>query len=141
MEIADLPHLIATLNGMTLVFLIAGYRFIRRGERSAHKKCMLTALGLAAGFLAVYLFYHFNSGFARFGGEGIIRPVYFTILIVHILGAMALVPLVPMTVFMAWKGTFPRHRRLARWTWPLWVYVSVSGVVVYVMAIHLYPYG
>ena len=102
---------------------------------------MLAALAISAAFLAVYLYYHANAGLARFGGEGVIRPIYFTILIAHIVMAVVIVPLVPAAVYLALRGRFERHRRLARWTLPVWLYVTVSGVVVYVMAVHLYPYG
>lgn len=140
MEISQIPHLLAGLNSLTVVMLIAGFIFIRRKNRSAHRACMLSAVSLAVLFLTVYVYYHANSGFAKFGGAGLIRPVYFTILIAHILGAVALVPLVPIALTRALRGKFDRHRRIARWTWPLWLYVSASGVVVYVMAIHIFPY-
>ncbi|HYN39294.1 MAG TPA: DUF420 domain-containing protein [Rhodospirillales bacterium] len=139
--VADLPHVNAALNAITIVFLGAGYYFIRNGQRGKHKACMLSAIAVSAAFLVSYLIYHFNSGLARFGGEGWIRPVYFTILIVHVLVAVVITVLVPITVVSALNGFFDRHRRIARWTWPLWMYVAVSGVVVYVMAVHLFPYG
>jgi uncharacterized membrane protein YozB (DUF420 family) len=139
--IADLPHVNATLNAVTIVFLAAGFYFIRSGEREKHKACMLAALAVSAAFLVTYLIYHFNSGLARFGGEGWIRAVYFTILIVHVIVAVIITVMVPITVWRALAGRFDRHRRIARWTWPLWMYVAVSGVVVYVMAVHLFPYG
>lgn len=139
--IADLPHVNAALNAVSIVFLAAGYRYIRRGEREKHKACMLGAIAVSAAFLVSYLIYHFNSGLARFGGEGLVRPVYFTILIVHVLAAVAITVMVPITAVRALAGRFDQHRRIARWTWPLWMYVAVSGVVVYVMAIHFYPYS
>jgi putative membrane protein len=138
--VSDLPHVIAALNGTSVAFLVAGYVFIRRGLRQRHRACMIAALVASAGFLLVYLAYKANSGFARFGGEGLVRPIYFSILSLHVVGAIALVPMVPLTVWRALKARFPAHRRIARWTWPLWVYVGLSGVVVYVMAIHLYPH-
>ncbi len=140
-EIGELTHVIAALNGASVLCLIAGFVLIRRGERAGHRAMMLGALALSAAFLVVYLYYKANSGFARFGGEGIVRPVYFTILSLHVLGAIALVPLVPLTVFRALSGQFSGHRKLARKTWPLWIAVGISGVVVYVMAVHLFPYG
>lgn len=138
--IQDLPHAIAALNALTSGFLAAGYVFIRRGDRTRHRRMMLSALATSATFLVVYVFYKLNSGFAKFGGEGLVRPVYFTILALHVVGAMAIVPLVPLTVWRAWRGKFDAHRRLARITWPVWMYVGVSGVVVYVMAVHMFPY-
>ena len=138
-QIADLPHVTATLNGITAVFLMAGYGFIRGGRRDSHRACMLGAVGASVLFLVVYLIYHFNAGLAQFGGEGAIRTVYFTILIAHVAIAIGIVPLVPLTLFRALGGRFAHHKRIARWTLPLWLYVSVSGIVVYVMALHLYP--
>lgn len=140
MTVQDLPHAIAGLNALSVLCLAAGYVFIRKGDRIRHRASMLAALAASAAFLAVYVVYKLNSGFAKFGGEGLVRPVYFTILALHVAGAVALVPLVPALVWRALSGQFQRHRRLARWTWPLWMYVGVSGVVVYVMAVHLFPY-
>ncbi|MBL8658694.1 MAG: DUF420 domain-containing protein [Rhodospirillales bacterium] len=137
--VADLPHVNATLNGITILLLGFGHHFIRNGERDKHKACMLAAVVVSGAFLVTYLIYHFNSGLARFGGEGWIRPVYFTILIAHVLVAVIVTVLVPITVVYALSGRFQQHRRIARWTWPLWMYVAVSGVVVYVMAVQLFP--
>lgn len=141
MTVADLPHVNATLNAISIVLLALGYYFIRNGDRRRHRRAMLAAAAVSAAFLVTYLIYHFNSGLARFGGEGIIRPIYFAILIAHVLVAIVITPLVPLTLFRALTGRFEGHRRIARWTWPLWMYVAVSGVVVYVMAVHLFPYG
>lgn len=138
-ETSDLTHVIAGLNGASVVCLIAGFVLIRQGERAAHKAVMVGALVLSAAFLVVYLYYKANSGFARFGGEGVIRPLYFTLLSLHVLGAIAIVPLVPVTVYRALRGRFADHRNLARKTLPLWIAVGVSGVVVYAMAVHLFP--
>ena len=141
LDVQDLTHVIASLNAASVVCLCAGYRFIRMGDRRRHRWAMISALVISALFLVVYVIYKANSGFARFGGEGLIRPVYFTLLGAHILGAIVIVPLVPATLYRALKGRFAEHRRLARWTWPLWMYVGVSGVVVYIMAVHLYPHA
>ena len=138
-DIQDLTHVNATLNAISVCFLLAGYNFIRSGERERHRFCMLAAVAVSALFLVSYVTYKANSGFAKFGGEGWIRPVYFSILAAHVIGAALLVPMVPWTLFRALKGEFDRHRKLARFTWPLWVYVGISGVVIYVMAVHLYP--
>jgi Predicted membrane protein len=140
LAVDELPHLNAALNGVTIIFLAAGYYFIRGGDRQRHRLCMLGATAVSAAFLVSYLIYHFNSGLAKFGGEGVIRPIYFSILIAHVIIAVVITALVPITLLRALAGQFDRHRRIARWTWPLWMYVAVSGVVVYVMAIHLYPY-
>ena len=140
LAIQDFPHVIAALNASSVVALSFGFFFIRTGDKARHRAAMLTALGFSFVFLIFYVIYKANSGFAKFGGEGLIRPIYFTILIIHVIGAISLVPLVPRVVFLALKGRFDAHRRIARWTWPLWMFVGISGVVVYVMAVHLYPY-
>lgn len=140
MGVHYLPHVNAALNALSVVFLVVGYTFIRRGDWRRHRACMLAALAVSGAFLVTYVIYKANSGFAKFGGEGLVRPIYFTILVVHVMGAIALVPLVPVTVTRALRARFDRHRRIARITWPLWVYVGVSGVVVYLMAVHLYPH-
>jgi putative membrane protein len=139
-EIQDLTHVNAALNGITLIFLLAGYRFIRAGERQRHRQCMLAAVTFAALFLVSYVIYKANSGFAKFGGEGWVRTLYFTILALHVIGAALLLPLVPWTLVRALKGNFEKHKKLARKTWPLWIYVSVSGIVVYMMAVHMFPH-
>ena len=141
LPIQDFPHVIAALNASSVVALSFGFFFIRSGDKVRHRAAMLTALGLSFVFLIFYVIYKANSGFAKFGGEGLIRPIYFTILIIHVIGAISLVPLVPRVVFLALKGRFDAHRRIARWTWPLWMFVGISGVVVYVMAVHLYPHA
>ena len=140
LEVSDLPHFIAAFNAASAVCLAAGFVFIRAGDRTRHRAAMLAAMAFSAAFLVVYVLYKANSGFAKFGGEGWIRPVYFTILFIHVVGAIAITPLVPMTIWRALSGRFEAHRRLARITWPLWMFVAVSGVVVYVMAVHMYPY-
>jgi putative membrane protein len=140
-EIADLTHVNATLNGIAVIFLSFGYWYIRNGDPDRHRLCMLAATVVSALFLVSYLIYHFNAGLAKFGGEGIIRPIYFTILIVHVIVAIIITPLVPITLWRALTDRFDQHRKIARWTWPLWMFVGLSGVVVYVMTVHLYPYG
>lgn len=139
-QISDLPHVNAALNGISIVFLALGLRFILRGDRRRHRAMMLSAATVSALFLVTYLTYHFNSGLAKFGGEGIVRPIYFGILIAHVIGAVVITALVPLTLYRALSGQYDRHRKIARWTWPLWMYVAVSGVVVYVMAVHMFPY-
>lgn len=141
MAIDDLPHVNAALNLVSAIFLALGLYFILRGDRQRHRQMMLCAVGASAAFLVTYLIYHFNSGLARFGGEGVIRPIYFGILIAHVIGAVIITPLVPITLYRALTGQFDRHRRIARWTWPLWMYVAISGVVVYVMAMYFFPFA
>jgi len=141
LDIQDLTHLNAALNAISVCFLLAGFFFIKSGERDKHRFCMLSAVAVSALFLVFYVIYKANFGFAKFGGEGIIRPIYFTILAIHVLGAMLILPLVPITLYRALKGQFDRHRKFARWTWPIWVFVGISGVFVYVMAVHVYPHA
>jgi putative membrane protein len=138
---SDLPHIMAVINSATIVVLLTGYFFIRRGDRAVHRFCMIIALILGAAFLAIYLTYHFSAGLAKFGGYGVVRPIYFTLLAIHILMALVITPLVPITAYRALSGQIESHRRLAKWAWSSWLFVAVSGVVVYVMAVHIYPYG
>jgi putative membrane protein len=138
--VQDIPHINAILNSISVVFLLFGYYFIRVRDKSLHKLCMIGASIVSALFLIGYVYYKLNTGFAKFGGEGAIRIFYFSFLFVHVVGAFAITPLVPMTLYRALTGNFDRHKKLARWTWPLWVYVGVSGVIIYFMAIHLYPH-
>jgi putative membrane protein len=135
-----LPHILAVINSATVVVLCISYMLIRKGDRSSHRSGMLIAVSLGAAFLAVYLVYHFNAGLAKFGGQGFIRPVYFTLLLIHVVMAVAVTFVVPLTLIRALAGRTEGHRQIARWTLPAWLFVSVSGVVIYVMAIHIYPY-
>lgn len=138
-DVTPLPHYIAAINATTVGLLAAGHAFIRSGRKPAHRACMIAAVAVSVLFVVVYLTYHFNAGLARFGGTGSIRMVYFTILLGHVALAVAIVPLVPWTLVNALRGRFDRHRKVARVTLPLWLFVAASGVVVYVMAFHLYP--
>ena len=133
MPLTLLPTLNAFLNALSAVLLATGYYFIRQRRITAHKRCMLAAFVTSCLFLTSYLTYHFQIGSKSFEGQGVIRTVYFTILISHTTLAAAIVPLVIMTLRRAWKGNFERHARIARRTLPLWLYVSVTGVVVYWM--------
>lgn len=139
-EINQFPHLLAGLNVTSTVLLAAGFVLIRKENREAHKKAMLGAVAVSLVFLAAYLYYHANSGLAKFGGQGAVRPLYFTLLASHVILAGLAALMVPWTLFLALAGRFERHRRWARFTLPLWLYVAVTGVVVYVMAVHLFPY-
>jgi uncharacterized membrane protein YozB (DUF420 family) len=133
MTVQDLPALNASLNALATVFLVAGWVLIRQKKREAHRLCMLTAFAVSTAFLASYLVYHFNVGSVPFQKVGPIRTVYLTILFTHIVLAIVIVPLIFMSLSRALSARFDRHRRIARWTLPLWLYVSVTGVVVYVM--------
>ncbi|MEO5337366.1 MAG: DUF420 domain-containing protein [Magnetospirillum sp. WYHS-4] len=138
-EITQFPHLLAGLNVASATLLAYGYARIRKGAKDAHRQAMLAAVGVSVAFLVAYLYYHANSGLAKFGGQGAIRPVYFTLLASHVLLAAVAALAVPWTLFLALTGRFERHRRWARFTLPLWLYVAVTGVVVYVMAVHIFP--
>ena len=138
MEIADLPALNASLNALASVFLVTGYILIRRGHRDAHKRCMLMALTTSAVFLTSYVIYHANAGSVPFPGVGLIRAVYFAVLIPHVILAATILPLALLTTARGLRGDFRRHVRIARWTLPLWLYVSVTGVIVYLMLYQLY---
>jgi uncharacterized membrane protein YozB (DUF420 family) len=133
-----LPHLNAALNAASFVLLVAGLYNISRGRVRAHRVFMLSALMVSALFLVSYVVYHAQYGSVRFMGQGLVRPVYFIILITHVVLAVGIVPLIFVTVRRALRGDFVRHRRIARWTYPLWLYVSITGVVVYLMLYHLY---
>ena len=133
-----LPTLNAVLNGTSAVLLSVGYRFIRRKQVQAHRMCMGAAVITSSIFLVSYLYYHAHVGSVRFQGVGWVRPVYFTILISHTLLAASLLVLVPITLARALRERFDRHRALARWTLPIWMYVSVTGVVIYLMLYHLF---
>lgn len=128
-----LPTLNAFLNGTSFALLGAGWLFIRRQNTEAHKACMLAAFASSTLFLASYVYYHVHAGTVRFPGVGWIRPVYFVILLTHTVLAAAIVPLALTTVFRAWQGRFDLHRRLGRWTLPIWMYVSVTGIVIYAL--------
>jgi uncharacterized membrane protein YozB (DUF420 family) len=139
MDFSVLPHLNACLNATSGVLLFAGFYFIRRGRVTAHLRCMTSALVVSAIFLVSYVVYHAQHGSTRFLGQGLIRPVYFAILITHTILAAVIVPLIIVTFRRARRSDFARHKRIARWTFPLWAYVSVTGVVVYLLLYQLYP--
>lgn len=139
METAQiLPHLNAALNAAATLLLLAGRLAIRSGDRDRHRRIMLAALGVSAVFLASYLLYHATAPIFVFRGQGWIRPVYYALLIGHVVLAVLNVPMILLTVRHALRGDFDRHRCLARWTWAVWLTVSVSGVIVYALLYHLY---
>lgn len=137
--VSVLPTVNALLNGTSALLLVTGYLLIRRRRVSAHRACMLAAFVASAVFLASYLTLRYYAGMTRFTGQGWIRPVYFSILVSHTILAAAIVPLALMTLTRALRARFDRHARIARWTLPLWLYVSVTGVLVYVILYRLYP--
>ncbi len=139
MEIIPLlPHFHATLNVITACLVTLAYVHIRRNERLMHRNYMFGALIVSAIFLVSYLTYHHYVGYQKFAGEGVVRPIYFTILASHIILAALIVPMLLTTVVLALRTRFTTHRRWARWTLPIWFYVSVSGIAVYIMAFHLF---
>ena len=128
----------ATLNGTSAILLAAGYVAIRSGRRGLHKKLMLSAFFVSCAFLVSYLVYHYRVGHVAFQGHGWIRPVYFTLLLSHTILAIVIVPLILITLRRAWLQKFDKHRLIARYTLPLWFYVSVTGVLVYLLLYQIY---
>jgi putative membrane protein len=136
MGISDLSTVNAALNATSAILIGSGFYFIKQKNIAAHKFCMIAALGVSTLFLASYLFYHYNVGSVRFMKQGWIRDVYFPLLITHTILAAVVLPLVLRTAFLAFKGRFPNHVRIAKWAFPTWMYVSVTGVIVYLMLYH-----
>jgi uncharacterized membrane protein YozB (DUF420 family) len=135
---AVFPALNASLNGTSAVLLVTAHSMIQRGKLASHRRLMLAAVITSSLFLISYVYYHAHVGSVRFRGQGWSRPVYFSILISHIILAAAVVPLVLVTLSRALHERFDRHRAIARWTYPIWLYVSVTGVVVYFMLYHIF---
>lgn len=138
-DVSVLPNVLAGINLATAAVLITGYVSIRSGARGRHRACMLTAIMLAVAFLAVYVVYHANAGFQAFRGLGAVRVPFFILLGSHISGAIAVLVLAPVTAVRALRGRFDRHRRLARKILPVWLYVSVTGVIVHILNYYVYP--
>ena len=136
MGISDLATVNAALNATSAILIGSGFYFIKQKNIAAHKACMIAALAVSTLFLASYLFYHYNVGSVRFMKQGWIRDVYFPLLISHTILAAVVLPLVLRAAFLAFKGRFPNHVRIAKWSFPTWMYVSVTGVVVYLMLYH-----
>ncbi len=130
-DVSALPAFNALLNGTSAVLLVLGYTFVRIGKVRVHRACMLGAFGVSVLFLISYVVYHSSFGSRPFSGQGWIRWVYFPLLISHIVLAAGIVPLALVTIYRAWRGEVAQHQRLARWTLPIWLYVSVTGVMVY----------
>jgi putative membrane protein len=132
-DVTFLPKLHALLNSLTAIALMLGFTFIKKGNIRYHRFAMVTAIVLSAFFLISYVTYHYQAPPTRFGGEGTIRGVYYFVLLTHIVLAAIIVPLVLLSVYFAISEQFDRHRRIARWTLPIWLYVAITGVVVYFM--------
>ena len=140
MTLNDLPALNAALNAITSVLLVTALVFIKRGRREAHRNCMIAALCVSTVFLISYLTYHFTvKGLTRFLEPQWFRPIYLTLLISHTILAASIVPLIIITVSRALRERFDKHKQIARWTWPLWMYVSVTGVIIYLLLYQIFP--
>lgn len=145
MSVSDLPAINATLNGFSAVLLILGYRFIKRGNQKAHQRCMVGALIASALFLTCYVYYHYSmkklygEAHTRFLNPAWFRPIYLSILLTHLVAAIAIVPMVVVTVTHAVRRRYESHKRLARWTWPVWMYVSTTGVLIYFLLYQVFP--
>ncbi len=135
--ISDLPTVNATLNTTSAVLLTIGFLMIRRRKIIAHRNCMIAAFVVSGLFLTSYLIYHYHAGSTPFEGSGWIRTIYFAVLIPHIILAALILPLALITLYLALRKQFTKHRRIARWTLPIWLYVSVTGIIVYWMLYHL----
>jgi uncharacterized membrane protein YozB (DUF420 family) len=138
MELTSLPALNATLNGTAAVLLLMGRRQIRLQQVAAHRRIMIAAFVVSTLFLISYVIYHLNVGSVRFEGQGVIRPIYFALLISHVVLAAVQLPLVLTTLVLGLRRRDATHRRWARWTYPVWLYVSVTGVIIYLMLYHLF---
>ena len=135
--ISDLPTLNATLNTISTILLTIGFLMIRRRKIVAHRNCMIAAFVVSGLFLTSYLIYHYHAGSTPFEGSGWIRFVYFAVLIPHIILAASILPLALITLYFALRKRFTKHQRIARWTLPIWLYVSITGIIVYWMLYHL----
>lgn len=140
-QYAFFPALNASLNGASAAFLLTGRVLIAKHRMAAHRACMIAAVVASALFLACYLFFHFKVGNILFLGRGWARPVYFAILISHVILAMVIVPLAIVTLNRGLRARYDKHRAIARWTWPLWMYVSITGVIVYFMLYQWFPHS
>jgi putative membrane protein len=131
MNVTDLPALNACLNAASTVFLVLGYVLIRRQRITGHRRCMLAACGTSILFLVSYITYHIYAGRTVFVNPAWFRPIYLVILLTHTVLAMVIAPMILVTLTLAFKGHWDQHKRIARWTWPIWMYVSVTGVIIY----------
>jgi len=140
MTVHDLPAVNASLNGLSAIFLTVGYIFIRRKNQTAHRNYMLAAFCTSIVFLSCYLGYHLNvQTVTHFRNPSWFRPIYLTILLTHTILAVVIVPMILVTLYRAWRQNFEAHKKIARWTWPLWMYVSVTGVIVYLLLYQIFP--
>jgi putative membrane protein len=139
MSLADLPAVNAGLNSLSALLLSIGFYFIRKKNPKAHRNCMVAAFVTSTIFLTSYVIYHLNAGRTVFTEPPWFRPIYLTLLLTHTVLAVIIVPLILITLGLAIRGRFEAHKRVARWTWPLWMYVSVTGVVIYLLLYQIFP--
>lgn len=139
MTVSDLPLVNACLNGTSTILLSVGYFYVKRGRNDAHRNCMVGALVTSTIFLACYLYYHYFAGRTTFRDPQWFRPIYLVILLTHTVLAVAIVPMVLWTVVRAIQKRWESHKRIARWTWPIWMYVSITGVVIYLLLYQIFP--
>ncbi|MGZ8898678.1 MAG: DUF420 domain-containing protein [Limisphaerales bacterium] len=139
MSFADLPAVNACLNGASTIFLTLGYIYIKKGRQDAHRNCMVSALITSTVFLSCYLVYHYFAGRTTFQNPQWFRPIYLVILLTHTVLAVVIVPMVLVTVVQAIRQRWESHKKIARWTWPIWMYVSVTGVVIYLLLYQIFP--
>ncbi|MAI07082.1 MAG: hypothetical protein CBC47_08135 [Alphaproteobacteria bacterium TMED87] len=139
LTIEDLPHLNAILNTITFLLLVIGFTLIKLGYKNFHRIVMLCAITVSAIFLVSYLIYHFTSPVFVFPGTGWTIPAYYLLLVSHVILAMIVTPMVVVVAWFALKGVFEKHKKFARWVWPMWLYVTGSGVAVYIILYHIYP--
>ncbi len=139
MTLADLPAVNACLNGLSAVFLTIGYVFIRQQKQTAHRNCMIAAFITSTVFLTFYLIYHYNAGRTVFQNPAWFRPIYLILLLTHTVLAVVIVPLILLSMHRGLKGRYELHKKISRWTWPLWMYVSVTGVIIYLLLYQIFP--
>ena len=140
MTVSNLPAINAALNFLSTILLVLGYMFIRRENQLAHRNCMVGALVTSAIFLGCYLYYHFTvEAVTHFTKPNWFRPAYLTLLVSHVVLAIVMLPFIFLAIWHAWKGHFDKHRKFAKWAWPVWLYVSVTGVLVYLILYQIFP--
>ena len=140
MTIQDLPIVNACLNALATVFLMFGFVYIKKGNKTAHRNCMISAFVTSAVFLTCYLIYHFSTEVVtKFVEPEWFRPIYLVLLLTHVVLAVVILPLIFITLSRALKERFDQHRKIARWTWPLWMYVSITGVLIYLLLYQIFP--
>ena len=139
LSISLLPHLNAILNALAACFLVGGFMFSKADNRDAHQRCMIIALIISSLFLISYVIHRFYVPIFVFQGDGVVRIFYYILLISHVFLAIIIVPMIAVTVIRALRERFIAHKKIAKWTWPIWMYVSISGIIVYLMLYQLYP--